>query len=159
MKKIRLASLFSLLITAASSNSAEIKSFSVGELIRADEINSNFTELEQRISSAQLGSAARVVLDCSNPGGPLPAIPAQRPLTIQVVGECTFDELYLSGPGDVQIVGEPGDGGDFLALNGLYATRGTHIHLFNLELRTGHFEANSGSSLSWDIECSGCVAS
>ena len=146
------------LFSAVTVSAAEIKSFSVGELIRADEINSNFAELEQRISAAQPGASAQVVLDCSNPGGPLPVIPAQRPLTIQVVGECTYDELYLSGPGDVLIMGEPGDGGDFLTLNGLYATRGTHLHLFNLELRTGHFEAISGSSLSWDIECSGCVA-
>jgi hypothetical protein len=150
-----------LLLVLSSVNfaaAAELKSFSPGELIRADEINANFIELSERISSTQLDQGSRLVIDCAAESTSL-ALPEERPLSIEFSGACVADQLIIEGPGDVELVGNPLDGGDSLSLQSLRVMRGVRLSIRNLDLRTAQASAGQNASLSFSKDCSDCAVS
>ena len=158
MRKIKA---FLLVLVMSSVNfvaAAELKNFSPGELIRADEINANFVELSERISSTQIGQGSRLVIDCAAESA-FPALPGQRPLSIEFSGACAADQLIIEGPGDVELVGNPVDGIDSLSLQYLRAAHGVRLSIRNMELRTTQASAGENATLSFSKDCSGCSVS
>ena len=136
----------------------ELKSFSPGELIRADEINANFVELSERISSKQVGQGSRLVIDCAAEST-FPSLPEQRPLSIGFSGACAADQLIIEGPGDVELVGNPTDGGDSLSLQFLWVAHGVRLSIRNMDLRTTQASAGQNASLSFSKGCNDCSVS
>ena len=158
MQKVRTLLLVLVLSPVNFAAAAELKSFSPGELIRADEINANFIELSESISSTQPGQGSRLVINCAAEST-FPALPEERPLSIEFSGACAADQLIIEGPGDVELVGNPADGGDSLSVQFLRAAHGVRLSIRNMDLRTTQASAGQNATLSFSKDCSDCSVS